>query len=302
VIGIIKATFKDFFEDECLTRAAALAYFTIFSLAPLIVLVLWLIGAVWDPTTIREAIEGQFAQMVGPGAAEQIHTMIESANQPGEGDVLAVVLGAAGLLFGASGAVVQLQTALNRAWEVAPDPAQGGVKNFIAKRTLSLAMVLGIAFLLLASLLVTAALTAFGDALGTWLGGISEYVLYPLQWAISFVVIAGLFALLFRVLPDAEIAWRDALVGGAVTALLFVAGKFAIGAYLGQSDPGEGFGAAGALAVLLVWIYYAAAIVLLGAEFTQVWAQHRGGGIEPEEGAVRVVEEQRRVPRVAPER
>ncbi|HEV7590806.1 MAG TPA: YihY/virulence factor BrkB family protein, partial [Longimicrobium sp.] len=184
-----------------------------------------------------------------------------------------------------------LQTALDRAWEVKPDPRAGGIKNFIFKRVLSLGMVLGIAFLLLVSLALSAMLTAVGGAIGALIPGASAVVVGILQTVISLAVITLLFAAIFKVLPDAVIAWRDVWVGAFVTAVLFEVGKWAIGLYLGHSNPGKAYGAAGALAVILVWIYYTAMIVLFGAEFTQTWAVRRGSGIRPEEGAVRVTED-----------
>jgi membrane protein len=177
---------------------------------------------------------------------------------------------------------------------VAPDPDKGGIKQFLLKRVFSFGMILSVAFLLLVSLVLSAALTAFGGALGAMLpDGISATLLQVLNQVLSVVVIAVLFAALFKVLPDARIAWRDVWVGGAVTAVLFVVGKFLLGLYLGQSNPGQAFGAAGSLAVLLVWIYYSSMILLFGAEFTQLWAERRGQGIAPERGAMRVVRQRK---------
>ena len=286
-LGLLKATFKDFGEDECTVRAAALAYFTIFALPPLLTLLLMVAGLVWDPADVQRALETQFAGMIGQQGAQGIHTMIAQADKPGSGGAFATIASLAGLAFGATGVFLQLQGALNRAWEVKPDPAQGGVKRFITKRLLSLGMVLGIGFLLAVSLALTAGISAVGGALG---GGIPEGAMHVVTFVVTFVVLAGLFAALLKLLPDARVEWRDALVGGTATALLFTIGKFAIGFYLGRSSPGDAFGAAGALAVILVWTYYSGIIVLLGAEFTQQWAKQRGAGVVPKEGAVRVVE------------
>jgi membrane protein len=170
---------------------------------------------------------------------------------------------------------------------VKPDPAKGGVMAFIGKRVLSAGMVLGIGFLLAVSLALTAAVSALGGALG---GGLPEGLLHAITFVVSFGVLTLLFSALFKFLPDAVVSFRDVLVGGAATALLFVIGKFAIGLYLGRSKPGDAFGAASALAAMLVWAYYAGMILLLGAEFTQQWVKHRGAGIVPKKGAVRVVE------------
>lgn len=295
-LTLLKDSGKDFIDDDCPAQAAALSYYTIFSLPPLLMLILLILGAVLDPQDIQGQLESQIGSLMGPSATEQIRTIIQQAHEPGSGGILPTVLGIAALLLGAAGAFGQLQAALNRTWEVAPDPQKGGLKSFLMKRVFSFGMILSVAFLLLVSLVLSAALSAFGGALGGMLPeGVSAILLQGLNQVISFVVIAALFATIFKVLPDATIAWRDVGVGAAATALLFVAGKFLLGLYLGRSNPGAAFGAAGALAVMLVWIYYSSMILLLGAEFTRAWADRRGRGIVPEEGAVRVVQERMHV-------
>lgn len=286
-LGLLRQSLSDFSDDECPTMAAALSYYTVFSLPPLLALLLLLLGAIVDPAQVQGTLEAQIENLMGSAGGEEVRAMIREAEHPA-GGLLAVILGFAALILGATGVFGQLQAALNKAWEVKPDPAQGGVKNFVLKRVFSFGMVLGVAFLLLVSLALTAALSAFGDALGDRLpGGVSEPVLHAFNFVLSFAVVVLLFAAMFKVLPDARIAWRDVLPGAFVTALLFMVGKSLIGFYLGKSNPGEAFGAAGSLAVLLVWIYYSSMILLFGAEFTQTWAERRGRGIEPEPGAVR---------------
>jgi membrane protein len=295
LFGIAKAAVKDFLQDECQTLAAAISYFTIFSLPALLVLIIMLAGAVWDPQDIEGALKGQIEGLMGAGGAQQVQTMLAKTDRLGGKGILATVIGLLTLIIGATGAFGALQQGLNRAWEVKPDPKQGGLKNFVVKRLFSLGMILSLAFLLLVSLALSAILSALGGALSSMMGGLSDVVLLVLNHVVSLAVITLLFAAMFKVLPDATVSWRDVWVGGFATALLFEIGKFLIGFYLGRSNPGEAFGAAGALALMLVWIYYSAMIVLLGAEFTQQWANTRGGGIEPEEGAVRVVEQAREV-------
>jgi membrane protein len=274
--------------------AAAMSYFMVFSLPPLLVLILMLLGLLLDPADVQGRIESEMATLVGADGARMIQEMINVANRPqNRGPVPAVIAGVV-LLFGATGAFGQLQAALNRAWEVKPDPRAGGVKRFLLKRLLSLGMVLTIAFLLLVSLVVSTGLAAFGETLVRLTGSASQIVLQGVSFLVSFAGITALFTLMFKVLPDARIAWRDALVGALFTTILFQGGKVLIGLYLARSDPGSAFGAAGALAVILVWLYYASMIVFLGAEFTQVWANERGSGIEPEKGAVRTDERARR--------
>jgi membrane protein len=293
IVTLAKDTFKEFNEDEATWKAAALSYFTVFALAPLLVILLQVASFIWDPAQVRDALTGQFQALMGRDVAHQVQSMMMSAEQKtAAGKGIRLVLSIAGLVFGATGAFVSLQEALNRAWEVEPDPKRGGIKNFIMKRFLSLGMVLGIAFLLLVSLALTAALSAAGDLL---FGGFGGVLAQGLNFVMTFIVISVLFAAMFKVLPDAKVGWRDVWVGAVATAILFVIGKFLIGLYIGQSDPGSAFGAAGALAVLLVWIYYAAIIVLLGAEFTQAWMRYHGREIEPEKGAIRVVEVKKQV-------
>lgn len=290
--SLLKSSFNDFLEDDCSTQAAALSYYTIFSLPPLLTLVLMILGALVDPQDIRGQLETQIGGLMGPTASEQVRTILTQLHGPGSGSVVATVLGIVGLLLGAAGAFGQLQAALNRAWEVKPDPHQGGLRSFLLKRMFSFGMILSVAFLLLVSLVVSTALSAFGGTLARMLpDGLSAPVLQTANVALSLVVIAALFAAIFKVLPDAKVSWRDVWVGAAVTAVLFVLGKFLIGFYIGRSNPGQAFGAAGSLAVLFAWVYYSAMIVLFGAEFTQAWVERNGGSIAPERGAVRVLEE-----------
>jgi membrane protein len=289
--SLLKDSGRDFVEDDCSTQAAALSYYTVFSLPPLLLLLLMLVGALVDRRKVEGAIQTQINSLMGSGAAEQIRTILQFAHRPGSGGIIATVVGLVTLLLGAAGAFGQLQAALNRAWEVVPDPQQGGLKAFLIKRVFSFGMVLSVAFLLLVSLVLSAALSGLGDRLGDMLPeGLSSTLLQVLNQVLSFVVITALFAAIFKVLPDATAAWRDVWVGAAVTALLFVLGKYLIGLYLGRSNPGEAFGAAGSLALILVWIYYSSMILLFGAEFTQAWAEKRGSGVAPEKGAVRVNE------------
>lgn len=277
MLSLLKKAFRDFNDDECPMLAAALAYYTVFALPPLLILLIMVAGAVWDPADVQRALETQFAGLVGSDAGRAVHEMIRQGDRAARG-VVATILGSAALLFGATGAFIQLQHALNRAWEVTPDPAHGGIGNLLGKRLLSLGMVLGIAFLLVVSLTVSAAISAIGSSLPF----IPEPALHAVNLVLSLGIFTVLFAAMFKVLPDTEIAWRDVWVGAAVTTVLLVVGKFVIGLYLGRSEPGSAFGAASALAVILVWVYYSGMIVLFGAEFTQAWARQRGAEVRPE--------------------
>lgn len=283
MLTFLKRILRDFNEDECSVRAAALAYYTVFALPPLLILLTMVVGVFWDPAEVQQSLERQFSTLVGDEGGRAIRDMLAHAKRPGTG-IIAGSLGVIALLFGAIGAFMQLQAALNRAWEVKPDPGKGGVRQFIAKRILSAGMILAVAFLLVVSL----AASAVVSALGARMAFMPAPALHAVDVTLSFAVITVMFAAIFRILPDAEVAWRDVWVGALVTSCLFVAGKFAIGLYLGRSAPGDAFGAAGALAVILVWIYYAGMIVLFGAEFTQAWAERKGVKAPPEHGAARV--------------
>lgn len=298
---ILKQSAKDFIDDDCMDSAAALSYYTIFSLPALLVLLLTLISAVMNPSDVRGGIEGQLQSLMGPSAGQQIRTIIQQAEQKPHGGLLPTILGIVGLLLGATGALGQLQKTLNRTWDVEPDPNQGGLKSFLTKRVFSLGMILVLAFFLLVSLVISTALTGIGSRMGGFLpSGLSAPMLEVLNLIVTLGVITLLFAALFKVMPDAKISWRSVWVGAAVTAVLFVLGKFLIGFYLGKSNPGQAYGAAGSLAVLLLWVYYSALILLFGAEFTETWAERRGEGIEPEPGAVRVRREKQRVGELGP--
>jgi len=280
--GIVKQTLSDFSRDECATRAAALSYYTVFALPSLLAIIITLIGLFVDPRQFQSTLESQVEAAIGPQGARQIHTMIQSASRETRGSGLPLILGIAGLLIGATGAFIQLQNALNRAWNVDPKAQRGGIFGMLLKRVLSLGMLLGLAFILLVSLLLSALLGAAGDVVSQQLGGIPPIVLTFTESLVMLLIVALAFAMIYKWLPDAKIAWKDVFVGAIVTAILFTIGKWAIGFYLGRSNPGSAFGAAGALAVLLVWIYYSAMVVLLGAEFTQVRAQRRGAGVRGE--------------------
>src|SRR5687768_12198358 len=238
-VALAKATFKDFSKDEATFKAAALAYYTVFALPPLLVLLLQIAGMIWDPAEVQEALTGEFGAMMGEEVKNQVGTMISAAEGRAEQKGWRLVLGIGGLIFGATGAFVSLQSALNKAWEVKPDPKQGGIRNFVMKRFLSLGMVLGLGFLMAVSLALTSVLSAAGGAV---FGGLPETVGHVLNFTLTFAVLALLFAAMFKILPDARVEWRHVWVGGAMTAALFVLGKFLIGFYIGRSDPGSAFG------------------------------------------------------------
>jgi membrane protein len=271
--SLLKETFSEWSEDKASRLAAALAYYTIFSLAPLLIIVIAVAGLVFGQEAARAELFAQIQGLVGQEGAQLIETMVESASQPTSG-IIATTIAIATILFGAIGLFGQLQDALNTIWEVEPKPERG-IFGMIKDRFLSFTMVLGIGFLLLVSLIISAVVSALNPYLTDLLPG-SIYLIQILNFVISFGVITLLFAMIYKVLPDVEIAWSDVWIGAAVTSLLFSVGKFLIGLYLGNSSAGSAYGAAGSLVILLLWVYYSTQILLFGAEFTQVYAKRYG--------------------------
>jgi membrane protein len=264
-------------------HGAALAYYTVLSLVPLLVVIIAMIGLIFGRDAAQGYILEQIGSMVGPQSAQAIKEMIQRASEPSTGTVATVVAGVT-LLAGASGVFAQLQDSLNSLWGVEPKPGRG-IWGVIRDRFLSVGALLGTGFLLLVSLVLSAAVSAIGK----WFGGVlpaPEVVLQGLELVLSLAVVTGLFALIFKVLPDAKVAWSDVWIGALLTAFFFTIGKFAIGLYLGKSDVGSAYGAAGSLVILLVWVYYSAQILLFGAEFTQVYANRLGSRIVPSDNAV----------------
>jgi membrane protein len=290
VFDIIKTTVREFLDDDAPRLAAALSYYTVFSLPPILVLILLMTGVFVDIDTVADQILDRAEGALGQDGAQQIETMIRGTADF-DGGLIATILSFLALAFGATGAFFQLQAALNKAWGVAPDP-DAGIKTFVVKRALSFAMIVGVALLLLVSLVISALLSRAGDEVAALLPAfLTGPMLTVLDVALSLAVITVLFAAIFKVLPDATIRWRDVGIGAFVTAILFVALRHLFGVFLSMADPGSAYGAAGSLAVILIWIYASALVLFMGAEFTQVWARRRGGRIEPSPGAVRVTRE-----------
>lgn len=280
---LLKLTYQGWKEDKASRLAAALAYYTIFSLAPMLIIAIAVAGLIWQRDAVQTAVMNQIGGLVGPTGSEFIADLLQGASNPAQGTVAAII-GIVTLLYGALGVFNALHEALNTIWEVKEEETKGlwnSIKKVILSRFLSFTMVLGIGFMLLVSLVLSAAISA----LGTWIGGLlpfHEVILQIINFLLSIAIITVFFALIFKVLPDADIAWRDVWVGAFFTALLFTIGRTLIGLYLGSSAVGSSFGAAGSLVLLLLWIYYSAQILFFGAEFTQVYANQLGSRIVPE--------------------
>ena len=294
--------FTQFSDDGCTTLAAALAFYTAFALPPLLYLLLTVLtfgmSVVYDTERAEEraqaVLESQAAQMLGNRAAtENIHTILEK-NEEAKGKWWKTLISFAGIIAGATGVVAALQHALNQVWGVIPDPRTAGILNFFIKRVVSLAMILGLGFVLLVSLVITSVIAGLGHQISTTFG-ISDVSASVVNYAVQALVVLVVFAAIFKFMPDAIVHWRDVLVGATLTTALFLLGRLAMQVYFTHATPGAQLGAAAAsFAVFLMWVYYTAMIVLLGAEATEVYTEMYGRGIKPAKNAVRVVKQIKR--------
>lgn len=275
---LLKGTFKEWQEDKASRIAAALAYYAVFSISPLLVIAIAIAGAFFGQDMAQEQITAQITALVGEDGVKPILMALNNINQPKIRGVASLIsIGV--LLLGASGIFAQLQDALNTVWKVKPQPGQG-MLPFIRKRVSSFFMVLAIGFLLMLSLILSAVVATLSKYRTDFLPG-SHILWENLDFIVSLSLMTFLFSLMFKYVPDVKIAWKDVFVGSVITAVLFLFGKFLLGVYLSKGSLGSAYGAAGSLIVLLAWIYYSAQIILLGAEFTQVYAQMYGSKIRP---------------------
>ena len=286
--SILKESVVSWFNDYAPSMGAALAYYTMFSIAPLLLIVITVAGWVFGPEAARGEIVAQLSGMVGDEGATAIEGLLQSVSKPGT-SIIAAVFGIVLLIFGATTVFAELQSDLDRIWETPERAKPSGIWGFVRARFLSFGMILGITFLLIISLVVSAAISALGNWYGPWFKGY-EAVLRVVDFVVSFGLFTCLFAMIYKFMPTVRIAWRDVWVGAAFTTLLFVTGKILIGLYIGKSGVASGFGAAASLVVLLIWVYYSAQIFLLGAEFTHAWWKRLGSG----RGARSRAEQQRR--------
>lgn len=280
---LLQETFSEWQKDKAAQLAAALAYYTVFSLTPVLIIVIAIVGSIFGEKAARGQIVGQIQYLVGQSGADVIQTVLDNAGQP-EIKSFASIVSVIILIIGATGVFVQLQEALNQVWNVKAKP-KAGIADVIRKRILSFSMVLIVGFLLLVSLIISAALSALNN-IGNDLIPRFNYIWTVLNFIISFGVTTFLFAFLYKYLPDVLVRWRDIWMGAMITAVLFLIGQSLIGMYLGRSSLASTYGAAGSLVVLLAWIYYSAQILLFGAEFTQVYARRYGSNIKPNRHAV----------------
>lgn len=282
--GLIKKTFDHWNEREPFNNSIIIAYYTIFSLPGLLVIIINLAGYFYDKKEITSQITTQVQGVIGGDTAKDVESIINKASEQ-KGTLISSILGIATLLFGATGVFYQLQQILNKMWEVKAKPKQKILK-LIKDRIFSFSLILIVGFLLLVSLVLSAALSAVSDWVAAYLSDSLNFLFKFFDILISLGVITVLFAAIYKFLPDAKIQWRDVWVGALLTAALFVVAKFALGLYFGKSNPGSTYGAAGSIILIMLWVSYAGLILLFGAEFTQVYANYHGRKIRPTEVAV----------------
>ena len=283
---VIKATFMGFINDNGLKLSASLAYYTIFSLAPLIIIVISITSLVLHNFNYNDTFYAHLSRFIGHDAVKQLQQIVTNLQLSGKTGT-ALIIGSAVLLLGASSMFVEIQDSLNIIWNVKSKPKKGWLK-WLQNRFLSFSLIIALGFLLLVSLIINVALNALSDRLEHFLPYVTVTLFELINLLISLIVIAVLFGIIFKFLPDVKIKWRDVRSGAIFTAVLFMLGQYLIGLYLKYTAQGSGYGAAGSLVVILVWIYYTSAILYIGAEFTEVYAEARGSDIEPADYAVHV--------------
>ncbi|MEA5543070.1 YihY/virulence factor BrkB family protein [Limnoraphis robusta Tam1] len=288
VLSLLRETFNEWQQDKVPILAAALSYYMIFSIAPLLILVIAVLGFIVGEQIAQEEVFTKLESLVGGENAVSIQTVLTNQFSPSS-NIRATLVAIATILFGATTVFAQLKQALNMIWGVQPKPGRG-LKDFIKTRILSIFMVLGIGLILLLSLIISSVLSGTNEILEKYLF-IPSFIWSLVDLAISFGLITLLFAQIYRVLPDVKIAWKDVGVGAAMTAVLFIIGKSVISVYLGHSSVASAYGAAGSFVVLLMWIFYSTQIFLFGAEFTQVWSRRYGSQIRPNKNATSTLRE-----------
>jgi membrane protein len=281
---LIKESFIGFDDDKVFKLSGSLAYFTIFSIGPMLLVIIFFADIFYGREAVEGTIYGQIRGFVGPAAAAQIQEIIKNASMSGKSTVTAIV-GFITLIIGTTTVFAEIQDSINSIWNLKTKPEKGWIK-LILNRLLSFSIVIGLAFVLLVSLIINGLMEAFGNRMATMFPELAVLVIYIINLILTFIIITLLFATIFKVLPDAKIKWKDVMVGAIVTALLFMLGKFGITYYIGSSDIGSTYGAAGSLIILLLWVYYSAIILYYGAEFTKAYATHFGNRIYPTSYAV----------------
>ena len=281
---LLKETFRQWNEREPFNNSIIIAYYTIFSLPGLLVIIINVAGYFYDKKEVTAELTGQIQAVVGGDTASDVQSIIDKASES-KGTVISSILGIATLLFGATGVFYQLQQILNKMWEVKPKPKQKFLK-LIRDRIFSFGLILAVGFLLLVSLVISAGLSALSEWASGYIAESLNFVFGILDFIVSLGVITILFASIYKFLPDAKISWRDVWIGALMTSVLFVIAKFGLGLYFGKSEPGTTYGAAGSIILIMLWVSYAGLFLLFGAEFTQVFANQYGKKVQPSDTAV----------------
>jgi membrane protein len=287
---VFRGATTNFIDDNGLKLSASLSYYTIFAVAPMILMVMALAGIFLGTEAVQGKIYGQINGLVGNSTALEIQNIIKNIQQTHHttaGSIVGVVI----LVLAATGVFTEIQDSINYIWSVKAKPRKGWVK-MIFNRLLSFSLIISFGFILLVSLLINAVIDLLSDRLKLYFAGITVSLLYIVNIFLLFLIIATLFAIIFKVLPDARMKWKDTFIGAFFTALLFIVGKFLIGFYLGNSSVSTTYGPAASIVILLLWVYYSSIILFFGAEFTQVYARHYGGGIIPNETAVFIIKKE----------
>jgi len=283
---IIKDSANGFIDDRLMKMSGALSYYTIFSMGPLLLIMISICSIFFGRDAVEGKVYAQLSRFVGHDTASQLQTIIQHAAISGKG-ALATILGVGLLIMGASSVFAEMQESINIIWGVKSKP-KSGWKSFLLNRLLSFSMIVSLAFLLLVSLGISAIIEILGNRLQAGFPGLSVVIIYMINTVISIAITTFIFAVIFKVLPDADIKWKDVIIGSIATMILFLLGKFAISFYISKSNIGSTYGATGSLIVILLWVYYSAMILYFGAEFTKFYAVHVGDEIKPSEYAVTV--------------
>lgn len=285
--SLLTATFNAFLDDKALKMSASLAYYTVFSMAPLLMILISAASLFYGKDAIQNKVFQELNGLIGNDAALTIQEILKEITLKSD-STLAIIIGIATLFIGATGVFVEIQDSINEIWRVRAKPKKGW-KKLILNRLLSFSMIISLGFLLIVSLIVNGIILALSEKLSRYFPDTTIWVVESVNAGLTFGVIAALFAIIFKYLPDVEIAWKDVRIGAIFTAAMFTLGRFLIGLYIEQVGPGSAYGAAGSLIVILVWVYYTSAILYFGAEFTQVYAQCYGGKIAPASYAVAII-------------
>lgn len=290
---LLYKSFNAFLDDNALKMSASLAYYTIFAIAPLLLIIVSLAGIIYGQEAAQGKIFAELNKFVGSGAANQIQEIIK--NISGSQDTaFAIIAGSITLFIGTTGVFIEIQDSINQIWRVKAKPKKGWIK-LITNRVLSFSMVIGLGFLLIVSLVINGIVLALSEKLQIYFPDLTILVINIFNLVLTFLVISALFGIIFKFLPDVLIDWKDVRMGAFFTAILFMVGKFLIGLYIEKVGPGSAYGAAGSLIVILIWVYYTSAILFFGAEFTQVYSDRYGGKIKPAPYAVHVLQVEKEV-------